>query len=241
MATFDPTAHMMTDAEYVRFHQRRFRMMVDLLARHLRKPMGEALDVGGGGDLLNLGTHLRDTYRTSVSVVALGDDVAASCAKGLQCFSCDVDREPLPFGDNRFELVTCASVFEHLYNPRFALREMTRVLKPGGLLMLEMPNAVALGRRVDVLKGRNPFRFFNFYNAQQKKAHLLTCSVFYAPEEIVSLLSDEFEIVERVYGLHTPRLSFVKTAIHEALVRLFPRMSDCFAVLARRRPAVAQD
>lgn len=226
---------MMTEKEYIAFHQRRFRMMTGLLARHVPEGVREILDVGGGGDLLSLGCHLRDTYRATVYGVALGEDVEASRAKGLQYFSCDIDREPLPFEDERFDLVTCASVFEHLYNPGFALAQMRRVLKPGGLLMLEMPNAVSMGRRIDALKGRNHFRFFNFYNARTEKAPMIICSVFYAPEEIVRLLSPGFEVLEQTYGLHTPRLPFHKAMVHELLVRLFPRMSDCFAVLAQKK------
>jgi SAM-dependent methyltransferase len=53
----------------------------------------------------------------------------------------------LPFGDNTFDLVTCQTVLIHLKDPTEGLREMLRVLKPGGLLLLAEPNNFA-GRSV---------------------------------------------------------------------------------------------
>jgi ubiquinone/menaquinone biosynthesis C-methylase UbiE len=46
----------------------------------------------------------------------------------------------LPFPDASFDLVTCNMVFEHLPDPRAILQEMSRVLAPGGTLMVHTPN-----------------------------------------------------------------------------------------------------
>jgi len=46
----------------------------------------------------------------------------------------------LPFADASFDLVTCNMVFEHLPDPRAILQEMSRVLAPGGTLMVHTPN-----------------------------------------------------------------------------------------------------
>jgi ubiquinone/menaquinone biosynthesis C-methylase UbiE len=43
------------------------------------------------------------------------------------------------YEDAFFDLVVCFSVMEHLARPDIALREMSRVLKPGGALILGMP------------------------------------------------------------------------------------------------------
>lgn len=42
---------------------------------------------------------------------------------------------PLPFADDRFDIVCCLEALEFFPSDRAALREMARVLKPGGLLM----------------------------------------------------------------------------------------------------------
>jgi len=47
--------------------------------------------------------------------------------------------ERLPFADASFEVVWCSEVLEHLFDPRFALREMHRVLRPGGRVLITVP------------------------------------------------------------------------------------------------------
>ncbi len=47
----------------------------------------------------------------------------------------------LPFGEGTFDLVWCTEVIEHLRNPKNLLREIQRVLKPGGVVILTAPNS----------------------------------------------------------------------------------------------------
>lgn len=47
---------------------------------------------------------------------------------------------PLPFQDDEFETVLSFETIEHLPEPKNFLRELYRVLKPGGHLVLTMPN-----------------------------------------------------------------------------------------------------
>jgi len=48
--------------------------------------------------------------------------------------------ERLPFEDAFFDCVHSNHVFEHLNNPMDAIREVFRVLKPGGHIFIEVPN-----------------------------------------------------------------------------------------------------
>src|SRR5579864_2911777 len=46
----------------------------------------------------------------------------------------------LPFGDGSFDLVVCVWVLEHLEDPAATLREVRRVLRPGGHFLFLTPN-----------------------------------------------------------------------------------------------------
>ena len=46
------------------------------------------------------------------------------------------DAEKLPFEDSSFGVIVCSEVFEHIPDTHQAVREMKRVLRPGGLLVL---------------------------------------------------------------------------------------------------------
>lgn len=64
--------------------------------------------------------------------------VAAICSDSLL----------LPFKSQTFRLVVLYHALEHLFSPRQVLREIHRVLKEGGWVALEVPNANSLGRKV---------------------------------------------------------------------------------------------
>ena len=69
----------------------------------------------------------------------------------------DLNHQQLPFPDASFDVVTCTEVVEHLEHYRDTLRDMHRVLKPGGTLVITTPNILNL-------KSRIRFLIFGFYN-----------------------------------------------------------------------------
>jgi SAM-dependent methyltransferase len=46
---------------------------------------------------------------------------------------------PLPFPDGSFDVVWCSEVLEHLFAPLAVLQEVSRVLRPGGILLVTVP------------------------------------------------------------------------------------------------------
>src|SRR5437868_14565052 len=54
----------------------------------------------------------------------------------------------LPFGDQSFDYVTCLEGLEHIENPQQAIREFARVLRPGGQLIVSIPNILNIEERL---------------------------------------------------------------------------------------------
>ena len=63
----------------------------------------------------------------------------------------DLNR-PLPLDDAAFDAVACCEGIEHVENPWLALREFRRVLRPGGLAVVSLPNTIDLRQRLRVLR-----------------------------------------------------------------------------------------
>ena len=66
--------------------------------------------------------------------------------------------EPLPFDADTFDLIWCSEVIEHLVNPEESLKEMLRVCKPGGRVILTTPNSYMWLFRMLKLVGFPPQR-----------------------------------------------------------------------------------
>lgn len=220
---------------YQQFHAKRHAALCDLIHRNLDAAPERCLDVGGGGDIGGLGAAVRDRYGCELHALEAPSDVDEGRSQGVCAVACDIDREPFPYPAAAFDLALFTSVIEHLYNPAHTLAEIARVLKPGGLLILEAPNAVALGRRLDALFGRNPFAQFNAYNAGRNKAFIELCSVFYTAEECAAFLEPAYTVLERGYAMHDPPVGPVKALVRRAASAFFPRTSDCFYLAARKR------
>ena len=56
------------------------------------------------------------------------------------------DLQDAPFADGSFDWIVCNHVLEHIPDDRRAMREMCRMLKPGGLAILQVPLAMRLDR-----------------------------------------------------------------------------------------------
>lgn len=69
--------------------------------------------------------------------ITLGEDAAVCRARGYEVF--EMDQSFLEFGDAEFDLLWCRHALEHSIFPYFTLSEFFRVLKPGGVLYVEVP------------------------------------------------------------------------------------------------------
>lgn len=130
--------------------------MLTMQFEHLGlKPGSKVLDVGCGG-----GRHTRQT-RLLPGVTAIALDLGTDEVKETARMLTELDALPvefggtvpgagswtsmrgsvyaLPFDDETFDCVIISEVLEHLHEDCDALREVSRVLKPGGVLAASVP------------------------------------------------------------------------------------------------------
>jgi SAM-dependent methyltransferase len=60
---------------------------------------------------------------------------------------CDITA--MGYGNNSFDLIICSHVLEHIPDDRLAMRELFRVLKPGGTAILQVPISASLQQTIE--------------------------------------------------------------------------------------------
>lgn len=113
------------------------------------------LDVGSGNGLL---LALLKTLGHEVSAVDLSDHADDPIYKqhGIVCRICNIEADPLPFESESLDAVSCCQALEHFTHSHLPpVLEMKRVLRPGGILELDVPNAVSFRNRSRMLRGKH--------------------------------------------------------------------------------------
>ena len=97
---------------------------------HLEKIQlsGDVLDVGGGQRAKYL-----DLLRTPSTLRSVNIDPAIEPTHLVK------PGQPLPFGDSSFDAIVSLNTLEHIYDASAVLREIFRVLRPGGSVHITVP------------------------------------------------------------------------------------------------------
>ncbi|HKP53408.1 MAG TPA: class I SAM-dependent methyltransferase [Chloroflexia bacterium] len=179
-----------------------YRYRVWEIERH--QPPGKALDIGCGRGLLLHKLRMRgwDVRGTELS------EEAAKYARNV--LGLPVTTESLQdagFPDEEFDLVILWHVLEHMHSPRDVLREVSRILKPGGRLLLATPN-------------------FGSWEARWGREHWFHLNVpghltHFTPRTLKRLLDEErLQIAQRsFFSTEYDFFSFVQTALNKLGLR----------------------
>src|SRR6195952_607127 len=109
------------------------RLMSDLVAAQYQS----WLSGHARGRLLDLGCGKAPLYGAYANLVM--DVTCVDWAPGEYIdLSCDLS-QPLPFADASFDTIILSDVLEHIPEPELLWREMTRVLAPGGNVIMNVP------------------------------------------------------------------------------------------------------
>ena len=106
-------------------------------------PDGKAIDIGCGNGKFMCTMNLLGWKFEGVEFNPVA--VKACRSVGLKVFHGDL--HAAAFESNSLDLITARQVIEHIPDPDSFMREIDRILKKGGRLVIETPNSKALGRQ----------------------------------------------------------------------------------------------
>lgn len=199
----------------------------EMVARALRRrgiAGGVFADVGCGAGNLQafVGTHF--SHYVGVDAVryeGLGAEV--------EFVRADLDRLPTPLPDACADVVASVETVEHLENPRAFVRELARLARPGGWVVVTTPNQLSLLSLLTLVCKQR----FNEFQDVHYPAHLTPLLEIdlrrIAAECGLKGVSVEYSLSGRLAGTarHYPR----------RLARVSPRLFSDNVLLIGRKPA----
>jgi len=93
----------------------------------------------------------------------------------------------LPFPNRYFNIIVCSGILEHLFYPNKIMKEIKRVLKDDGIVVISLPNEKNLLARINLLMGKEPPSI----EEQETKHHWI-----FTPETSRKWVSKYFKIKE---------------------------------------------
>ncbi len=122
---------------YYWWHIAKQKLVSAFLKKYLKEKRIRVLDIGcGTGGMLNSLKTLAFVCGVDKSETAL----KFAKKRGLKnLIKHDFAKNRLPIKDSSYHAVLALDVLEHLKNPDFVLEEISRILKPGGILIVIVP------------------------------------------------------------------------------------------------------
>jgi 2-polyprenyl-3-methyl-5-hydroxy-6-metoxy-1,4-benzoquinol methylase len=209
------------------------------------EPCAQLLDIG-----------CSDGFHTSLIRERLGNPHTIGVDIGLErlkdCQQRNIDTlvgDPatalLGFRDASFDCIHCGEVIEHVFAPDQLLRNIHRLLKPGGYAVLSTPNLASWRNRIALMLGWQPFwsevssevLVGNPRCSGQPSGHIR----LFTPRALRALVQRHGLRVERMIGLaylqnvSSPDLTaWLADSVDRFLPRLNPELGDGIAVRLRR-------
>ncbi len=143
---------------------------------------------------LDLGCGAGHSYDRLAPRETVGVDLDAGALQGQDRETHVADMRRLPFGDASFEAVLSVQSLEHVPDGAAVLREVRRVLQPGGVAIFITPNRLTFGRPDEII---DPYHYVE-YSADQLRE---LCLGTFASVEMHGLFGSpryaEFDRIEK--------------------------------------------
>ena len=139
----------------------------------------------------------------------------------------DLDTDVLPIADDESDVTVAVETIEHLENPRAFMRQLTRITRPGGIVVVTTPNQLS-ALSLLTLATRRQFSAFQENSYPAHRTALLEVDLRRIASECGL---DDAEIRYTAYG----RLPLTARHYPRGMARRLPRLlSDNVLLCARR-------
>lgn len=121
----------------------------------VKQPRILDIGAGGGSDLASIADRLGsspDLHGVDCHI----PNLETLQARNIRAVSLDIERDTLPYSDGFFHLAVANQVLEHVKEVFWILSEMARVVRPGGHVIIGVPNLASLHNRVGLFLGFQP-------------------------------------------------------------------------------------
>lgn len=112
-------------------------------------------ELGSAGRALDAGCGEGYVLSKMVSPDAVGLDISRTAieraSKASDATLVLGDAERMPFSDSYFDAAICSETLEHTVNPRRVVEELSRVVRPGGKIILSTPNEKLINTIKDIV------------------------------------------------------------------------------------------
>jgi ubiquinone/menaquinone biosynthesis C-methylase UbiE len=109
------------------------------------------LDIGVDAGIYTIEFLRRGVKKVSgIDINASSVEIAKENLRKVNLYAdiINADAQNLPYEDNTFDQVICLMIMEHVENPIALVNEISRVLIPGGKLILSVPNELYLTKSI---------------------------------------------------------------------------------------------
>lgn len=235
--------------KYVRFQNAElFHKRIDFVSKFLGTINGRVLDVGNLGD--------GDGFMNARPIVEaaggeyFGLDVNENLAKKMGAtnqFIGDLHDLRGVVDSSSFDAIYAGEVIEHSWQPGKIILECSRILKDGGMLLMDTPNVYDLRSVVQVLFQRKNTlgdvqeltleetkdNYQSYRNEQYQIESQPQHKIFYSPASMRQLLN--------MHGFKLEKIVYIDKAsnpIHKLFVYFFPSSAQKIGVVARKCSSV---
>ena len=197
-------------------------LMFSLLPSGSQKKL---LDIGCGIGTIALELKKRGFQVTGVDFSEVA--IKKCRQQGLDAVVSDVDKDGLKFADKSFDVVWAGDVIEHVFDPIFLFKEIARVLKDDGTLLMSVPNDFYLRRRWKIFISGKSIQSGVYRKLRQCKHH-----TFFSWELLEFMLNESKLAIDSYLSIYGPRRNkFPKVTTNKVIGKLFGRK---FIISARK-------